>query len=150
MGQRCWSQATLALQGGLTEKVDTSGEFVTCFSDVPRADVIVAIAGCHNDFPGMEVSFYDPSRWGNPQADVVLIAGDSDTGCPARPSQDAASDLRTAGDDVELVTRDGADHYGPVFHDFVDGEMIANFGDAAGEQTVEVILDAIAARQDTR
>ena len=146
-----WSMgATLALQGGLTEDVDPTGQFVPCFSNVPRADAIVAISGCHLDFQGMEVGFYDPSSWGNPDADVVLVAGDADTKCPASQSEQAAADLRAAGYDVELVMLEEADHFGPVFHDFVDGEMTAHAHHPAGEQTLDVILGAIGARQDGR
>jgi hypothetical protein len=56
--------------------------------------------------------------------------------------------LRSAGYDVELVMLQGADHFAPVFHDYVNGQMIEAPDDPAGEQTVEVILDAIAAAQE--
>ena len=147
-----WSMgATLALQGGLTEEIDPSGEIVSCFPEVPRADVIVAISGCHYDFDFGEeavVDFYNPSAWGNEDADVVLVAGDADTNCPPRHSEGAAAELRSAGYNVELEMLQGADHFAPVFHDYVNGKMIEAPDDPAGEQTVEVILDAIAAAQE--
>ena len=147
-----WSMgATLALQGGLTEQIDPSGEIVSCFPEVPRADVIVAISGCHYDFDfgdAAVVDFFNPSTWGNEDAGVALVAGDADTNCPPRHSEGAAAELRSAGYDVELEMLDGADHFAPVFHDYVDGKMIAAPDDPAGEQTVEVILDAIAAAQE--
>jgi dienelactone hydrolase len=147
-----WSMgATLALQGGLTEEIDPSGEIVSCLPEVPRADVIVAISGCHYDFDfgdAAVVDFFNPSSWGNEDADVTLLAGEADTRCPPRHSEDAAAVLRSAGYDVELEMLQGADHFAPVFHDYVDGKMIAAPDDPAGEQTVEVILDAIAAAQE--
>jgi dienelactone hydrolase len=147
-----WSMgATLALQGGLTEQIDPSGEIVSCFPEVPRADVIVAISGCHYDFDFGDVAvvdFFNPSTWGNEDAEVILMAGDADTNCPPRHSEDAAAEVRSAGYDVELEMLPGADHFGPVFHDHVDGRMIAAPDDPAGEQTVEVISDAIAAAQN--
>jgi dienelactone hydrolase len=148
-----WSMgATLALQGGLTEEIDPSGEVVSCFTEVPPADVIVAISGCHYDFDfdeGAVVDFFDPTSWGNEDAHVVLIAGDADTNCPPRHSEDAAAELSSAGYDSELVMLQGTDHFAPVFHDFVDGKMIAANDDPAGEKTVEVTLDAIAAQDRT-
>ena len=57
-------------------------------------------------------------------------------------------ELRSAGYDVDLVMIQGASHYAPVFHDLQDGQFVVVADDPAGEQTVEVILDAIAARQD--
>ncbi|MET1002332.1 MAG: prolyl oligopeptidase family serine peptidase, partial [Acidimicrobiia bacterium] len=90
----------------------------------------------------------NPSAWGNEDADVVLVAGDADTNCPPRHSEAAAAELRSAGYDVELEMLQGADHFAPVFHEYVDGKMIEAPDDPAGEQTVEVILDAIAAAQE--
>jgi dienelactone hydrolase len=148
-----WSMgATLALQGGLVEEIDPSGEIVSCFPEVPRADVIAAVSGCHYDFDfdeGAVLDFYDPSEWGNEDADVVLLAGDDDTNCPPRHSEGAAAELRSAGYAVELVVLDGADHFAPIFHEYVgDDEMVAVDDSPAGERTVQAILDAIAAAQD--
>jgi len=148
-----WSMgATLALQGGLTEEIDPSGEIVSCFPEVPRADVIVAISGCHYDLDfgdAAVVDFYNPSEWSNQDAAVVLVAGDADTNCPRRHSEGAAAELRSAGYDVELVMLEGADHFAPIFHEHVgDDEMIAVDDSPAGELTLEVIVDAIAGAQD--
>jgi dienelactone hydrolase len=145
-----WSMgATLALQAGLTEEIDPSGEIVSCFSEVPRADVIVAVSGCHEsfDFPeGALLDFYDPPDWGNESAGVVLVAGDADTRCPARHSRTAAADLRANGHEVELVILEGADHFAPISKEFVrDGVMVEAEDHSAGERTVDAILAAIAA-----
>jgi Prolyl oligopeptidase family len=127
---------TLALQGGLVEEIDPSGEIVSCFPEVPRADVIAAISGCHYDFDfdeGAVLDFYDPSVWGNEDADVFLLAGDADPDCPPRHSEGAAAELRSAGYDVELVMLDGADHFAPIFHKYVgDDEMVAVDDSSAG------------------
>jgi dienelactone hydrolase len=146
-----WRGGTLALQGGLTEEIDPAGEIVSCFPEVPRADVIVAISGCHYDLAFGEaavVDFFDPSAWGNENAEVVLVAGDADKNCPPRHSEGVAAALKSRGYDAELVMLEGVDHFGPVFHEAVDGGMIAAPDDPAGERTVEVILDAIARAED--
>jgi hypothetical protein len=105
------------------------------------------MSGCHYEYQGRQLDF-STSGWGNRQADLVLITGEEDTTCAAWQSQDAADELRSAGYDVDLVMLDGANHYAPVFHDLRHGEFVAVADDPAGERTVEVILDAIAARQD--
>lgn len=141
-----WSLgASFVLQGGLTEQIDPSGEIVSCFTEVPRADVIVAVSGCHYEFEGAQFDF-DVSGWGNKDADVVLLAGNEDTICAAWQSEDATAELRSAGYNVDLVMLEGANHFAPIFHDLVDGEFVVVADDPAGEQTVEVILDTIAAR----
>ena len=77
------------------------------------------------------------------------IRGDEPpTTCAAWQSQDAADELGWASYDVDLVMLDGANHYAPVLHDLRDGESVAVADDPAGERTVEVILEAIPARQD--
>ena len=142
-----WSLgATAALAIGLTEELDPTGEFVTCFSQVPRPDVIVAISGCHYEYEGKPTEF-DTEGWGNEEADVHLVAGEKDTTCAAWQSEDAEVDLRELGYDVDLVILEGANHYAPVFHDLVDGEWVVDADDPAGERTVDVIMDAIANAQ---
>jgi dienelactone hydrolase len=143
-----WSLgATAALALGLTEEIDPTGEHVTCFSEVPRPDIIVAMSGCHYEYEGRQLDF-DTSGWGNKEADLILIAGEKDNECAAWQSQDAAAALRSAGYDVDLVMLQGANHHAPVFHDLQDDQFVVVADDPAGERTVEVILDAIAARQD--
>jgi dienelactone hydrolase len=141
-----WSLgASAALAIGLTEEIDPTGEFVSCFGQVPRPDIIVAVSGCH--YGGGQLDFIDTEAWGNKEADIILLAGEKDTNCPPWETDDASAEMRSAGYNVELVTLKGADHYAPVFHDLQDGESVVISNDPAGEQTVEVILDAIAARQ---
>ena len=55
--------------------------------------------------------------------------------------------MRSAGYDVDLVMLEGASHFAPILGDLVDGELVAS-DNPAGERTLEVILKAIAARQD--
>jgi acetyl esterase/lipase len=139
-----WSLgATWAIQGGLTEQIDPSGEFVSCFAEVPRPDVIVAISGCYYEFQSAQVNGLDPSTWGNEDADVILVAGEEDATCATWQSEQAAAELRSAGYHVELVVLDGASHYAPIFHDNAHDEWVVVPDDPAGEQTVEAILDAI-------
>jgi dienelactone hydrolase len=141
-----WSLgASTALGIGLTEEIDPTGEFVSCFGHVPRPDIIVAISGCH--YEGGQLDFVDTEAWGNKEADIVLLAGEKDTNCPPWETEDAAAEMRSAGYEVNLSMLDGADHFAPVFHDLQDGQFVVVANDPAGERTVEVILDAIAARQ---
>lgn len=142
-----WSLgATAALAIGLTEQLDPTGEFVTCFSEVPRPDVIVAISGCHYEYEGRPIEL-DTAGWGNEDSAVHLVAGEKDTTCAAWQSEDAEADLRELGYDVDLVTLEGANHYAPILHDLVDGEWVVDADDPAGERTVEVIMDAIGSAQ---
>ena len=141
-----WSLgASAALGIGLTEEIDPTGEFVSCFGQVPRPDIIVAISGCH--YEGGQLDFVDTEAWGNKEADIFLLAGEKDTNCPPWETEDAASEMRSGGYEVNLLMLDGADHFAPVFHDLQDGQFVAVANDPAGDRTVEVILDAIAARQ---
>ena len=141
-----WSLgASAALAIALTEEIDPSGRFVSCFSQVPRPDIVVAISGCH--YEGGQLDLVDTSMWGNKEADIILIAGEQDTTCPSWETEDAAAELRSAGYDVDLVMLEGASHFAPIFGDLVDGKLVVS-DDPAGERTLEVILKAIAARQD--
>jgi dienelactone hydrolase len=144
-----WSLgASLVLNLGLLEQVDPSGEAVSCFTEAPRPDVVVAVSGCHYEHEGAQFDLVDPSGWGHTDAEVVLVAGEEDTTCAAWQSEDAAAEMRPAGYDVDLVMLEGANHYAPVFHDVVDGEFVVVSDEPAGEQTLQVILDAVAASAD--
>jgi hypothetical protein len=90
----------------------------------------------------------DPSAWGHDDAEIVLVAGEDDTTCAAWQSEDAAAEMRGAGYDLDLVMLEGANHFAPVFHDVVDGEFVVVPDEPAGERTLEVILDAVAASAD--
>ena len=141
-----WSLgASTALGIGLTEEIDPTGEFVSCFGQVPRPDIIVAISGCH--YEGGQLDLVDTKTWGNKEADIVLMAGLEDTTCPASETEDAAAEMRSAGYDVDLVMLEGASHFAPIFGSLVDGKLVAS-DDPAGDRTLEVILKSIAARQD--
>ena len=140
-----WSLgASFALQGGLTEQIDPSGEFLVCFDEVPRADVIFAISGCHYEFEGAQFDF-DPSGWGNQNAKIVLLAGADDAICPAWQSGDAATELAAAGFDVDIVLLDGADHFAPIFQRLENDELVAAPKHPAGQQTLDAILRVISA-----
>jgi dienelactone hydrolase len=144
-----WSLgATAALAIGLTEDIDPAGGHLPCPGNVPRPNVIVAMSGCYFEYQGVRQNFLDVPAWKNKNADLTLIAGEKDTTCAARQSDDAAAQLRSAGYDVQLLTLAGANHYAPVFHNLVDGQWRVIADDPAGEQTVTAILDAIGVRQD--
>ena len=138
-----WSLgASVALGIGLTEEIDPSGKFVTCFGQVPRPGTVVAISGCH--YGGGQLDLVDTKSWGNKEADIVLIAGQKDTNCPAWETKDAEAEIRSAGYDVRSVMLESADHFAPIFRSLVDGEMVARSDDPAGERTLDVILEAVA------
>ncbi len=140
-----WSLgASLVLIQGLTEQVDAAGEPMGCFADVPRADVIVAVSGCYYEFEGAKYDF-DTSNLGNKDADITLIAGEDDSTCAAWQTEKAAAALKAAGYQVDVVILPGANHPAPIFHDDVNGEWVVVPDSPAGEKTVQVIVDAIAA-----
>jgi dienelactone hydrolase len=142
-----WSLgAGYVLLGSLRESGDET-DAGRCPGPVPRPDVVVGISGCYYDFP---VSWLDDeTSWGNNDADIHLIDGDRDDVCPRWQTEKLSAALRTAGYHVELVQLSAANHYVPVFHDWRNGQWQVIKDDPAGERTVQVILDAIAAARDT-
>jgi dienelactone hydrolase len=140
-----WSfGANYAVQGGLDEQLDPSRRFISCFNDVPRPDVVVAVSGCHYEFAGQPTSLLDPLQWGNPGAHLVLAAGADDTVCPAWQSEQLAAELRTRGYTVQYELLQGADHFAPVFLADGDGGTVPAPDAAAGDRTVQLITAAVA------
>jgi predicted esterase len=143
-----WSLgATLALATGLIEEIDPNRDVITCFDQPARPDVVVAISGCHYEFDGNETGF-DPSGFDHQDAAVLLVAGEDDTVCEASQSEEAATALRDAGFDVELEVLAGASHAAPIFREIVDEKLVEADDTAAGDRTLELILDAFDAAQD--
>lgn len=141
--------ATLVLAGSLNEATyGPGGTYQECFSGAPRADVTVAVAGCHYEYQD-QVFDFDPDTplWTNQETDLVLVAGDSDDICAAWQSEDAAAALQSAGYEVSLVEIADASHFTLIFHDLVDDEWVTLPDEPAGQETVEAILDAIAAAE---
>jgi len=141
--------ATLVLEGGLNDAVyGVAGSYDECFSGAPRADVTVAVAGCHYEYEGRQFDFdASTTRWANREADLVLVAGTDDAICEVWQSRDATETLRSAGYDVDLVEIPGANHFRLIFHDLVEGEWHTLPDETAGERVVETILDAVAAAE---
>jgi dienelactone hydrolase len=138
-----WSfGANFALQGGLDEQLDPSRQYISCFTDVPRPDVVVALSGCHYEFQGRPSTLLDPDEWGNPGAHLVLAAGADDTVCPAWQSEKLAAALRTRGYAVQHEVLRGADHFAPVFLAAGDGGTVPAPQAAAGDRTVLLITTA--------
>jgi dienelactone hydrolase len=136
-----WSLgAVWAVQGGLDETIDDTGTILTCTPEVPRPDVIIAIAGCYEEVG----QGFDPEQWGNPDARLVLVAGADDTVCPAAESRRVTEELRSRDYDVRLVTLDGADHFAPVFHAYENGDMVEAPDSPAGAEVLQLITDALA------
>lgn len=136
-----WSLgAVVAVQAGLDETLDpTGGDIVTCFTDVPRPDVIVAVDGCYEEVGAA----FDPGEWSNADAKLVVVAGEDDTVCPPDQSERLVDELDRRGYDAQLVRLEGADHFAPVFHRYVDGDMVETPGSAAGDRVVQLIADAL-------
>jgi dienelactone hydrolase len=142
--------ATLVLEGSLSDAAyGPGGTYDECFSGAPRADVTVAVVGCHYEFQGQTFDF-DPntSRWTNDEANLILVAGADDAVCGAWQSEDATAALRSAGYDANFVEIMGANHFTLIFHDLVDDEWVTLPDEPAGLETVQTILDAIAAAQE--
>ena len=135
-----WSLgAVWAVQGGLDETIDDTGSILPCAPEVPRPDVIVAISGCYEEVgPG-----FDPEQWGNPDARLILVAGEDDTVCPAAESQRVTEELRSRHYDVRLVMLDRADHFAPIFHAYENGNMVEAADTPAGEKVLQLITDAV-------
>ena len=123
----------------------TDGSTSRCPGELPRPDVIVAVSGCYYEFEGNPVIWFDDlTGWTNRTADVHLVDGDDDTTCPASQTERLATSLRTDGYDVVTVTQlSSASHSAPIFHDERNGQWEVITDDPAGEQAVEIILDAI-------
>jgi dienelactone hydrolase len=136
-----WSLgAVFAVQAGLDESLDPTGEILPCVPDAPRPAVIIAVAGCYEDVgPG-----FDPEQWGNPGARLVLVAGEEDTVCPAEQSERVTEDLRSRNYDVRLVTLEGTDHFAPIFQREENGDLVDAPDEPAGEEVLRLITDALA------
>lgn len=114
-----------------------------CSPAVPAPDVVVGINGCYFDYQGTRFPF-TPLGPGDTDATVVLVTGDKDVVCPSWQSERAARELSDAGVVTSLVPLLGADHFTPVFHDYVDGSWTTDPQSAAGVRTVQVVMRAIA------
>ena len=140
-----WSLGALyAVQIGLDEPLDPDGEFVTCFAEPRRPDLIVAISGCYYEFEGRPFDLMDESAWANRDARIILVAGEDDTNCPAAQSEQLAGELRARGYDVTYELLEGADHFAPVFHRDADGAMVVDPDSSAGREVVDLVTDAMA------
>jgi dienelactone hydrolase len=137
-----WSLgADLVVLGGLGPTDSSTGR---CPGELPDPDVVVALSGCYYEFEGNPVTWFDDlTGWGNKSADVHLVGGDNDTTCPASQTERLATSLRTEGYDVSATQLSSANHGAPIFHDERDGQWQVITDDPAGEQTVDIILDAI-------
>jgi dienelactone hydrolase len=121
-----------------------------CPGDVPRPDVVVGLSGCYYEYQRDRVTWFDDlSGWTHKDAGVHLVAGEDDATCPASQTDRLASSLRAEGYHVAVTHLRSADHGAPIFHGDRDEPSQATTDDRAGEQTVEVILDAIDAAADS-
>jgi dienelactone hydrolase len=135
-----WSLgAVWAVQGGLDETIDDTGTILPCTPEVPRPDVVVAVAGCYEEVG----QGFDPDQWGNPDARLILVAGSDDTVCPAAESERVTQELRARHYDVRLVTLEGADHFAPVFHREENGHLVESPDEPAGQEVLRLITDAL-------
>lgn len=140
-----WSLGAIAaVNVGLTEDIDPTGRFLSCFGEVPRPDVVVGISGCYYESAEGEQDFVEPVGFANEGAAVTLLGGGRDTNCAAWQSDEAAAELRSAGYEVDLVRLEGADHFAPIFHEARGAGMVVSSDEPAGDRTVNVILDAVA------
>jgi hypothetical protein len=144
-----WSLgADLVVLGSLGPPTDTSTS--RCPGDVPNPDVVVALSGCYYEFEGNPVTWFDDlTGWSSKSTHVHLVAGDNDTTCPASQTEKLATSLRAEGYDITVTQLTTADHPAPIFHDERDGQWQVITDDPAGEQAVEIILDAIATARHT-
>jgi dienelactone hydrolase len=121
-----------------------------CPGEMPSPDVVVALSGCYYEFEGNPVTWFDDlTGWTNKSAGVYLVDGDNDATCPASQTERLATALRAEGYDVAVTQLSSANHSAPIFHDERDGQWEVITDNPAGEQTVEIIVDAITTAGDT-
>ncbi len=140
--------ATRVLEIGLNEAAfGPGGTYTECLAGEPRPEVIVAIAGCHYEFAGYDFGF-STAGWTNKGANLVFIAGEEDAVCEAWQSEDAGDELRSAGYLVEHIEIAGANHFTPIFGDFIGDQWVTIPDEPAGQEVVQTILDAIEKARD--
>jgi dienelactone hydrolase len=140
-----WSLGALyAIEVGLHEPLDPTGEGVPCFSEPPRPGVIVAVSGCYYESEGRPFDLLDPAGWANRDVRIVVLAGEEDTRCPADQSERLTAELRARGYDVRYELLEGADHFAPVFHRLEDDAMVPDPDSDAGQEVVRIVTDAMA------
>ena len=139
--------ASVLLIGGLDDAAYAAGgTYDDCFTGGSRPSVLVSIAGCYYEYRGNEFGF-DPVPFSGRDVDITLVVGNEDTECEPWQSQDATEELNNVGYDARLTEIDGGNHANVVFYEIVDGEWVTAPDDPAGEEVVEIILDAIDAGQ---
>jgi dienelactone hydrolase len=144
-----WSLgADFVVLGGLGPPSDNSTG--RCPGEVPSPEVVVALSGCYYEFAGNPVTWFDDlTGWTNKSADLHLVDGENDTTCPASQTERLATSLRTEGYDVSVTQLPSANHGAPIFHDDRDGRWQVITDDPAGEQVVDVVVDAVTKAQGT-
>lgn len=132
------------LAGALSEAT-TGGDSVAdaCARSLQLPDVVVGLNGCYYS---RQVAPFSTEGLARREADVVVIASSDDRNCPPQESEQLTTELQAAGFRVTLTTLPDADHFAAIFHGFDDGEWLSVPDSAAGERTVDVIIDAIEAR----
>ena len=75
-----------------------------------------------------------------------MTVGEDDTHCEPWQTEAAADLLRSHGYDVEFVVFDDADHFSPLYLDFVDGGLVPDTDHPAGDQLVDLVVDAVEAQ----
>jgi dienelactone hydrolase len=140
-----WSLGALyAVEAGLREPLDPTGEGVPCFAEPPRPDVIVAVSGCYYESEGRPFDLLEPEAWANRDVRIVVVAGAEDTRCPSAQSERLTAELRAHGYDVRYELLEEADHFAPVFHRPEGDGMVPDPGAAAGQEVVRIVTEAMA------
>jgi acetyl esterase/lipase len=142
------------LGGGVSKGGGPDGSYDVCFTGVPDPDVIVGIAGCYYEVEGEKVwpvadMIVDNIDNVTLEPDLVLLVGADDPYCEPWQSEGAATTLQSVGYNVELAVIPGGNHSNVVFKAHVEGEpeWVNVPNDPAGQQVVQIILDAIDAAQ---
>jgi len=129
--------ATVAIEHGLQEAAfGPGGTYDTCFTGAPRPDVIVGITGCYYR------NGFNLQRYENLDATLAFIGATDDENCDITESERANRVLEDAGYDAGLFVV-SANHFTPIFHDMIDEQWVVVPDAPAGEQTVQIIVDAI-------
>jgi predicted dienelactone hydrolase len=118
------------------------GSYHRCYRGTPLPNIIIAVDGCYYEYKNLRFPF--PTQlFTDKRARITLLSGTRDTVCESWQTRKAANALQAAGLRTTIVPIPNANHYQPMFHDLVNGNVVNRPGSKLGNTTVQTILHAI-------